>query len=332
MTIVIKHNFAADADATPIAVVTHGGVFHADDVLAVCVLALAWGQVEVTRTRDRAALEAAVADPSVIVVDVGGVYDADANNFDHHQREGRPAPRPSGTPYAASGLVWEHHGFRAVRNVLPDFCPEDLLLVQEEVAKAVECVDALDCGYARPQQEEGKPLHWGRVGLSALVAMANPLSYFGEEDFDSHFGEAVEMVIPVLKRMILGEGSKLGLRKEVEAALKEADGKVYFTLQRGMPAPTWSNIASQAPESLLYAVFPMASGGWGVQQIPAAPGSFEGRKPLPEAWGGVRGEELQALLPETVPPGAVFCHPGRFIAGHETREGAIAMAEAAAAA
>ena len=138
------------------------------------------------------------------------------------------------------------------------------------------------------------------------------------------------MIIPVLRRMILNEGSKLGLRKEVEAALEDAEGKAYFVLQRGMPAPTWSGLAAQAPEGLLYAVFPMASGGFGVQQVPAAPGSFEGRKPLPEAWAGVRGEELQALLPSEVPSGAIFCHPGRFIAGHQTLEGAVAMAKAAA--
>jgi uncharacterized UPF0160 family protein len=64
-----------------------------------------------------------------------------------------------------------------------------------------------------------------------------------------------------------------------------------------------------------------------VQQIPASKGSFEGRKKLPAHWAGKRGEDLDAL---SLVEGCVFCHPGRFICGNKTQEGAIQMGNLAA--
>ncbi|MDO8564969.1 MAG: MYG1 family protein, partial [bacterium] len=62
-------------------IVTHEGKFHADDVFAVATLLLALqDEAEVRRTRDEE--DVASAD---IAVDVGGIYDAEKNRFDHHQ-------------------------------------------------------------------------------------------------------------------------------------------------------------------------------------------------------------------------------------------------------
>jgi uncharacterized UPF0160 family protein len=86
-------------------------------------------------------------------------------------------------------------------------------------------------------------------------------------------------------------------------------------------------VAYEAPLHKLFSVFPSPSGEWMVQQIPAWKASFTGRKKLPASWAGKRGEDLAKL---TLLEGSVFCHPGRFIAGHKTREGAMAMARLAA--
>ena len=47
------------------------------------------------------------------------------------------------------------------------------------------------------------------------------------------------------------------------------------------------------------------------------------RLPFPEAWRGLSGEALSLV---TGIPGCVFTHADGFIAGNDTREGAIAMA------
>ena len=63
---------------------THDGSFHCDEALAVSMLKLLpqYSDAVVVRTRNPELLA-----KCGIVVDVGAVYDADTNRFDHHQRE-----------------------------------------------------------------------------------------------------------------------------------------------------------------------------------------------------------------------------------------------------
>ena len=76
---------------------------------------------------------------------------------------------------------------------------------------------------------------------------------------------------------------------------------------------------STEADNLLYVVFPGPGGRqWMVQQVAKAVGSFEGRKPLPEAWAGLRDE---AFAKATGVADGVFCHPGRFIGGAQIQGG-----------
>jgi uncharacterized UPF0160 family protein len=79
-------------------VVTHDTAFHADDVMAVAMLRYAGYGFELVRTRDAEILTKSLADPEVVVLDVGGVYDPAMLNFDHHQDL---------TLQSAAGLVFE---------------------------------------------------------------------------------------------------------------------------------------------------------------------------------------------------------------------------------
>lgn len=67
---------------------------------------------------------------------------------------------------------------------------------------------------------------------------------------------------------------------------------------------------------------------WRIQAVSAAPGSFESRKALPEAWRGLRDE---ALSEATGVPGCVFIHASGFIGGAATKEGVLALARLALA-
>jgi uncharacterized UPF0160 family protein len=80
---------------------------------------------------------------------------------------------------------------------------------------------------------------------------------------------------------------------------------------------------------VLYALF--AENGepdskWRIRAVSLEPGSFENRKSLPEAWRGVRDEELSKV---SGVPGGVFIHAGGFIGGNMTFEGALEMAKKA---
>ena len=75
-------------------------------------------------------------------------------------------------------------------------------------------------------------------------------------------------------------------------------------------------------------MFPDAGGSWRVQAVPVDPTSFECRKALPQQWRALRDEQLS--LASGV-PGGVFVHANGFIGGHASREGALSMAQLAAA-
>lgn len=81
-------------------ILTHPGGAHKDDVLAVAVL-IALHSAPVVR-REPTANE--LSDPSVAVVDIGGVHDPETMCFDHHQL---PRDHP---PICALSLVLQHLG------------------------------------------------------------------------------------------------------------------------------------------------------------------------------------------------------------------------------
>ena len=81
-------------------IVTHPGGAHKDDFLACCLLAHLHG-VPIQRREPN---EEDLANAETCVVDVGGVHDAELNNFDHHQFA-RDAP-----PLCALSLVLQNMG------------------------------------------------------------------------------------------------------------------------------------------------------------------------------------------------------------------------------
>lgn len=63
-------------------IVTHNGQTHSDDFLATAILA---HKFNVTIHRVSSVSKEELEDNSIIVVDVGGKYEPEKNNFDHHQ-------------------------------------------------------------------------------------------------------------------------------------------------------------------------------------------------------------------------------------------------------
>ncbi|CAG2120178.1 unnamed protein product, partial [Medioppia subpectinata] len=63
---------------------THDGIFHCDEILACFLLKQLsqYSNAQIIRTRDESVLK-----ELDVVVDVGGVYDANRHRYDHHQRD-----------------------------------------------------------------------------------------------------------------------------------------------------------------------------------------------------------------------------------------------------
>ncbi|MGN0854026.1 MAG: MYG1 family protein [Kiritimatiellia bacterium] len=65
--------------------VIHGGLAHTDDIMA-CAIAMSYGVRHDAVIERRDPTPAELQDPATLVLDVGGVYDPEHLDFDHHQR------------------------------------------------------------------------------------------------------------------------------------------------------------------------------------------------------------------------------------------------------
>ncbi|VDN17711.1 unnamed protein product [Dibothriocephalus latus] len=99
---------------------THSGVFHCDEVLAIAMLKQLpeYKNAGIIRTRDKRVL--ATCD---IVVDVGSVFDAASNRFDHHQpsfkltiKDFHPKLEPA-VKLSSAGLIYAHFGKRVITEI-----------------------------------------------------------------------------------------------------------------------------------------------------------------------------------------------------------------------
>lgn len=295
-----KQKTAGEVLAGVRTIVTHPGIFHADDVLAVAWLRMLDCNAPVQR---RVPTPEELNDPCVLVADIGGVYDPETLCFDHHQKGGAGERWDSNVPYAGFGLVVD--AFRHVDNLVHDRFEE----------KLVEPVDAADCGWGT--REGTRP----ELSLSACISSFNPDPGASPTKRDSCFMQAVLWVKPVVVNLFNEAEAFVAARAEVLDAQTADAGRVLI-LEKFAP---WADhiFDRDGQDRLLYVVHPSERGGWQIQQVPVKPGSFEGRKPLPKEWAGLRDAELAAV---TGVPDAVFCHPGRFCGGAASRIGTLDLA------
>ncbi len=308
---------------SPPVLATHSGKFHCDDVFAYATLRLALGLEApgedhvLLRTRD--ADRIAAAD---IVWDVGSVFDAETNRFDHHQR-GAPR-RPDGTPYSSAGLIWQVYGARAVAKLLGGRGAEAFAatIAADLDADMVRRIDEIDTGVS-----VRGPVTRESLDLAALVGDFNPSwdhpAANGPTAGDDAFVAATALVEGVLRRRVDENRARLEAEALVLAAHRSGADPRILVLERGMP---WKGAVFTHDLPVLFTVSPASNGKWMVDAVPPEPNSFAQRLPLPEAWAGLQGDELAAASGVA---DAVFVHLRRFVGGAASREGAIALAQRA---
>lgn len=291
-------------------VVTHGGVFHADDVLATVILAKLFQQRNQNDVPLKVCREFKVSadlPEDVIIYDIGG------GKFDHHQRGGNGA-RENGVPYSSAGLIWREFGKELLKDV-PDMVWE---IVDRDI---IQAVDAMDNGtMPRPDYPcQG-------FSISQAISGFNP-TWDSKENFDLCFMKAVAFMEQVFDNAVATAAAKAKAESLVNEALRNSKGHV-LVLDRYMPwqEPLLTS-ENEAAKDILFVVYPAVRGGYNWQCVPDGLGSFGQRKPVPQEWKGVPAEELQKL---TGVEGFTFCHPAGFLGACKTQEEAIRVATLAA--
>ncbi|HBA46009.1 hypothetical protein A2W67_03440 [Candidatus Nomurabacteria bacterium RIFCSPLOWO2_02_40_28] len=291
--------------------ITHNGSFHTDDIFAAATLSLLLERkgesYEIIRTRDEEIIKNGKKDGQY-VFDVGGVYDAEQNRFDHHQ-VGGAGKNKNNIEYSSFGLVWEKFG--------EEFCgSSEVADIIEK--KLVAPVDAHDNGVDLVKNiSDVSPYH-----IQHFFSSMNPT--WREEDFDSDkmFLEAVAIAKKILLREVTHITDFVLAEKSVISFYSKAQDKRIIILDKNYPS---EYILTNFPEPL-FVIYPRERDTWGAKAIRTDVKSFKNRKDFPVSWAGLRDEELQKASGVS---DAVFCHRALFLAVAKSPEGATKLAQIA---
>lgn len=307
---------------------------------------------QLIRTRDPAVLNSCHT-----VVDVGGEYDDATKRYDHHQRGFETVFPGHNTKLSSAGLVYMHFGKDIITTVTGLQGADRDLLYEKLYTDFVEAFDANDNGVnvIAPKDLEkaglAKKFEDRGFSIASVVSRYNhgvksanleetriPEEKQAQED--ARFLKASQFVgEQFLIELTDRASSWLPARHQVKQAYDsrlqyDPQGRV-LVLSDGMP---WSDHLytlekeSALPEGVaphvLYVLFPedQPEGKWRIRAVSKENGGFENRKDLPDAWKGVRDEQLDQV---SGIQGCVFVHAAGFIGGNKSFDGALAMAKKA---
>lgn len=239
-------------------------------------------------------------------------------------------------PYSSAGLVLRHVGLPLAGNI--------------DLRQLVAHVDATDNGIKGVEPPYAPVPEGESIGLAVHKAAVVPLDggEVGPEVLAEHFGRLLKEFLGLVQYSQFGydpgrastvfcnammtlrqeaDEGRARSRQRVEQAIARCDGRILVLDQHEASLlDVLGERAAEGARDIVYAVFPSGP-QWMVQQVPAGRmPCFKGIKPLPTAWKGLRDEELAKV---TGVADAVFCHPGCFIGGAKSREGATRLAELA---
>lgn len=299
----------------PSYLVTHSGGFHADELFSSVILTRLFAQAKLVRSR---APEWITPAEDRIIYDVGGLYDAEARIFDHHQ-PGAPL-RDDGQPLSSFGLIWRHFG----RDYLASFG------IAEDNIDAIHTsfdtgfvlpVDLVDNGALSPSA--AGPQLAGMVLPSLLETLKPVFDNTDPEAETTAFFEALAIARAFVEARINRSAAKLRAEAMVQAAIAAAGESRILELPMGMPfRPT---VVKAGADHLWFVINPRGN-DWSIGGIRKAEDGFALRADLPVGWAGLTNAALEEA---SGVKGALFCHNGRFIAAAASREAALAMAEIA---
>jgi uncharacterized UPF0160 family protein len=342
---------------------THNGHFHADEALAVYLLRLLpqYSNSSLIRTRDAEVLKTCdiVCDVGGVHDHDAKRYDHHQREFNavfpgsatklssaglvwmHYGKDIIEAVTGLSTSDANNDLLYNKlyadfiEAFDANDNGIPIYDPAALRSAGIEKRFS-------DKGFSmagvvnRFNYATTEPRNAAKASVSADAA-AEPKQKTQDEE-DTRFLKASHFVGEQFVSELLDKNNSwLPAREVVKQAFADrtqydSQGRIIVIPHRPEGVPWMEHLynleeENNAKGSVLYALF--AESGepdskWRIRAVSLEPGSFENRKGLPEAWRGVRDEDLSKV---SGIPGSIFVHASGFIGGNATFDGALQMAK-----
>lgn len=298
-------------------VVTHNGVFHADEVVACGILANLMGIDPEKIERDRNAnLEGKT------VVDMGGEFNPAQGRFDHHQREFYQFWRTDDGVHlckmASAGVIWEIAG-RAFIRAQGVTDSETVAKIHDSLREFMFAVDAIDVGAATLVMGKGTVSF--QETFSSLISGFNAFNAFAPEQH-ANFVKAVNFATEVLKSKVKFYEAKIQYDNAIRDSVLTAKGDILEVTA----GPWVSFICENWEETEHFKVAVYQSGpDFRVQALPQSKEDRQSmRVPAPKNWRGLRGEDL---VKASGVNGATFVHAAGFIGGAASYEAALEMAK-----
>jgi uncharacterized UPF0160 family protein len=280
--------------------------------------------------------------------------------YDHHQRGFEETFDASHkTKLSSAGLVYKHFGkdIIALQTGLSADSEDAELLYQKIYDDLIEAFDANDNGISaydsKPILEHGITKRFEDRGFN-LASVVNRYNHGFEHATENDSAEVKQQMEDERfkhasaftgQQFVMELKDKFSGWLPARAVVLEAfndrfkhdpSGKIMVLPHRKEGLP-WSDhlytleAFTNTPEDkkVLYVLFPEngdASTKWRIRSVSMEGAGFTNRKDLPDAWKGLRDEELSKV---SGIGGGVFIHASGFIGGNKTFDGALAMAKKA---
>ncbi len=298
-----------------ITILTHSGIFHADDIFATATINLYFKnkdkKIKIIHKRSFKPEDIEKAD---MVYDVGMVYNPKELRFDHHQNDAKLV-RPNGIPYAAFGLVFKHFGPELISmmsgNKNKNFIKDCYEIVEKRL---IQHVDGMDNGTLTYRQVF-KGVDIATIDNYFQMCKVN-IKSDKPKDIDKKFFELVKFAETFLENVVMysinaGVEKKLAIK-----AYKKAKDKRVIVCDK-----FYNYNFNKFPEPLL-TVYPDSRGNWSAKVVEKGDELYDARFYFPESWRGLVDENLDKI---TGIESGKFCHKTGFMAVHKTKEGILEM-------
>jgi uncharacterized UPF0160 family protein len=138
------------------------------------------------------------------------------------------------------------------------------------------------------------------------------------------FDAAVNFAQGIIAREVASAASGRRAQRIVQEAIASARDPRLVELPVNAP---WKQVLVPKTNDALFVIYPKRQ-GFGLEAVPRELGSFDNRRDLPAAWGGLEGA---ALVATTGVQDALFCHAKRFLVVARSHAGIERLAQLALA-